>query len=67
MLRASYGKFFGHIRLLGTLGEFRNFNINTELKVMKGSSNPATTTSFLSMDSTDGSIDTKYNLAWKQC
>jgi len=25
VLRASYGKFFGHIRLLGTLPEFRNF------------------------------------------
>ena len=25
MLRAGYGRFFGHIRLLGTLGEFNNF------------------------------------------
>jgi hypothetical protein len=25
VVRASWGKFFGHIRLLGTLGEFRNF------------------------------------------
>ena len=24
VLRAGYGKFFGHIRLLGTLGEFNN-------------------------------------------
>ncbi|MQS17666.1 DUF4360 domain-containing protein [Streptomyces kaniharaensis] len=48
-------------------GEQRNFNINTELRVGAGSSDPASTTSFMTMDSTDGSINTVYHLAWKQC
>ncbi|MEU9842470.1 DUF4360 domain-containing protein [Actinomadura sp. NPDC048032] len=47
-------------------GEERNFNVNTELRVLKGSSDPAKT-SFISMDSTDGSIKTTYHFAWKQC
>jgi len=48
-------------------GELRNFNINSELRVSAGSSNPATTTSFMSMDSTDGSVSTKFHFAWKRC
>ena len=48
-------------------GEKRNFNINTELRVYPGSSNTATTTSFVSMDSTDGSVKTRYQFAWKRC
>ncbi|TWP51918.1 DUF4360 domain-containing protein [Lentzea tibetensis] len=48
-------------------GEQRNFNINTELRVNAGTSDPKTTTSFMSMDSTDGSIDTTYHFAWKEC
>jgi hypothetical protein len=48
-------------------GEERNFNINTELRVNAGTSDPSTTTSFMSMDSTDGSINTIYHFAWKQC
>ncbi|MGK4579496.1 DUF4360 domain-containing protein [Kitasatospora sp. HPMI-4] len=48
-------------------GEERNFNINTELRVSAGSSDPTKTTSFMTMDSTDGSINTTYHLAWKQC
>ncbi|MFE6051908.1 DUF4360 domain-containing protein [Kitasatospora sp. NPDC056446] len=48
-------------------GEERNFNINTELRVAAGGSDPARTTSFMTMDSTDGSINTLYHLAWKQC
>ncbi|MBB1245557.1 DUF4360 domain-containing protein [Streptomyces durbertensis] len=47
-------------------GEKRNFNINTELRVNRGSSNPATT-SFMAMDSTDASVSTEYHLAWKTC
>ncbi|MGP4004203.1 DUF4360 domain-containing protein [Streptomyces sp. 8N706] len=47
-------------------GEKRNFNINTELRVDAGSSNPATT-SFMAMDSTDASVNTIYRLAWKEC
>ncbi|MCW2640777.1 MAG: secreted protein [Dactylosporangium sp.] len=48
-------------------GEQRNLNINTELRVGAGSSDPAKTTSFMSMDSTDASIDTIYHFAWKKC
>ncbi|GHF23544.1 DUF4360 domain-containing protein [Streptomyces morookaense] len=48
-------------------GEQRNFNINTELRVGAGSSDPRRTTSFMAMDSTDGDINTVYHLAWKQC
>jgi hypothetical protein len=48
-------------------GEQRNFNINTELRVDKGTSNPNTTTSFVTMDSTDGSIKTLYHFDWKRC
>jgi hypothetical protein len=47
-------------------GEHRNFNINTELRVNLGSSDP-TKTSFMAMDSTDGSIKTTYHFAWKAC
>ncbi|MFE2724748.1 DUF4360 domain-containing protein [Kitasatospora sp. NPDC059327] len=48
-------------------GELRNFNINTELRVNAGTSDPTRTTSFMTMDSTDGSINTTYHLAWKEC
>jgi hypothetical protein len=48
-------------------GEQRNVNINTELRVSAGTSDPATTTSFVSMDSADASIGTTYPFAWKQC
>jgi hypothetical protein len=48
-------------------GEQRNLNINTELRVNAGSSNTKKTTSFVAMDSTDGSIATIYHFAWKKC
>ncbi len=48
-------------------GEMRNFNINTELRVSAGTSDPKKTTSFITMDSTDGSILTTYHFAWKTC
>jgi len=48
-------------------GAERNLNINTELRVNAGKSNPKSTTSFMSMDSTDGSINTIYHFAWKKC
>jgi hypothetical protein len=47
-------------------GAFRDLNINTELRVHRGNSNPAAT-SLISMDSTDTSISTLYHLAWKRC
>ncbi|HZG05916.1 MAG TPA: DUF4360 domain-containing protein [Streptomyces sp.] len=48
-------------------GELRNFNINTELRVNAGTSNTKETTSFIAMDSADGSVNTTYQLAWKKC
>ncbi|WP_030200971.1 DUF4360 domain-containing protein [Streptomyces sp. NRRL S-87] len=48
-------------------GAQRNFNINTELRVDAGSSDAARTTSFMAMDSTDGSLSTVYHFAWKKC
>ncbi|MFH7595651.1 DUF4360 domain-containing protein [Streptomyces racemochromogenes] len=48
-------------------GAKRNLNINTELLTQAGTSDTARTTSFLTMDSTDGSINTKYHFSWKTC
>ncbi|MFI6287057.1 DUF4360 domain-containing protein [Streptomyces sp. NPDC051018] len=48
-------------------GENRNFNINTELRVNAGTSDPRTTTSIMAMDSTDGVIKSEYRFAWKTC
>ncbi|MBN6035380.1 DUF4360 domain-containing protein [Amycolatopsis sp. 195334CR] len=48
-------------------GEVRHLNVNTELRVNVGTSDPKTTTSFMSMDSTDGNVDTKYHFSWKKC
>ncbi|MEE1822079.1 DUF4360 domain-containing protein [Streptomyces sp. BE20] len=48
-------------------GELRNFNINTEIRVQGGTSDTSRTTSFMTMDSTDGSVNTVYHLAWKHC
>ncbi len=47
-------------------GEERYVNVNTELRVDRGRSRP-NSTSFLTMDSTDGRIDTVYHVAWKKC
>jgi hypothetical protein len=48
-------------------GQQTIFNVNTELRVSAGSSDPYSTTSFIAMDSTDGSVRTIYHLAWKEC
>ena len=47
-------------------GEERNFNINTELRVGLGTSDPSKT-SFVAMFSTDGGITTTYHFAWETC
>jgi hypothetical protein len=45
-------------------GMVRNLNVNTEVRAFTNSSNqPA----FVSMDSTDGSVNTRYQFAWKRC
>ncbi|MEV6671178.1 DUF4360 domain-containing protein [Streptomyces sp. NPDC051162] len=48
-------------------GASRILNVNTELRVGAGTSDPSTTTSYMAMDSTDGSVNTLYHFAWKQC
>ncbi|TCO44712.1 DUF4360 domain-containing protein [Actinocrispum wychmicini] len=48
-------------------GELRNFNINAEVRAGVGTSDPRKTTSFIAMDSTDGSITTTYHFHWKNC
>jgi hypothetical protein len=48
-------------------GVQRNFNVNTQVLVKAGTSNTSNTTSFMTMDSTDGSVNTVYQFAWKQC
>jgi hypothetical protein len=45
-------------------GMVRNLNVNTELRV---TSNPSNQSAFVSMDSTDGSVRTRYQFAWKRC
>ncbi|MEV6956303.1 DUF4360 domain-containing protein [Streptomyces sp. NPDC051183] len=47
-------------------GEQRNLNVNTELRVYAGTSNPQAL-SLMSMDSTDGSVNTVYHFAWREC
>jgi hypothetical protein len=48
-------------------GAQRNLNINTELRVSAGTSDPKKTTSLMAMDSTDGEIETIYHFDWKRC
>ncbi|MET8581517.1 DUF4360 domain-containing protein [Streptomyces collinus] len=47
-------------------GEERDLAINTELQVDPGTSSPSAT-SFMGMDSTDGTIKTMYHVALKRC
>lgn len=47
-------------------GAKRNLNINTEVRINRGSSDP-NLSSFISMDSTDAAINTVYHFAWRKC
>ncbi|MCP2166374.1 DUF4360 domain-containing protein [Goodfellowiella coeruleoviolacea] len=47
-------------------GEDTVFNVNTELRVNAGLAHPDQT-SFVTMDSTDGSVRSTYHFEWKQC
>ncbi len=47
-------------------GNDRLFNINTELRVNAGSSNPSAT-SWISMDNPDRNPVVRYHFAWKRC
>lgn len=46
-------------------GALRNFNINTELRTTAGTD--ASKTSYMTVDSTDGTINSVYHFSWKQC
>lgn len=48
-------------------GEQRNLNINTELRVNGGTSDTSSTTSLMTMDSTDTAISTMYHFSWMEC
>lgn len=47
-------------------GALRNLNINTELRVNRGTSSAANT-SYITMDSTDGDLSTVYHFHWAEC
>ncbi|MEI5098159.1 DUF4360 domain-containing protein [Streptomyces sp. PmtG] len=47
-------------------GSKRNLNVNTELRVLAGTSDPGRT-SFMTMDSTDSRVSSIYHFAWKHC
>jgi hypothetical protein len=48
-------------------GALRNLNINTELRAVAGTSDTTKTTSFITMDSTDGALNTTYHFSWATC
>ncbi|SDT81309.1 DUF4360 domain-containing protein [Actinoplanes derwentensis] len=48
-------------------GERRYLNINTELRVNRGTSDAKKHTNFLTMDSTDASLSTLYRVVWQKC
>ncbi|MCC3650431.1 MULTISPECIES: DUF4360 domain-containing protein [Streptomyces] len=64
--QASVSKEYGEL-VWAPCGVKRNFNINTELRVDGGDSDTKSTTSFMTMDSTDAAVSTVYHMAWKEC
>jgi hypothetical protein len=48
-------------------GKQRKLDVTTELQANAGTSDVKKTTSFISMDSTDVSIQSTYHFAWKRC
>jgi len=48
-------------------GVDRGLNINTELRVSAGTSDPTRTTSWIQMDATHGSVQNVFHFAWKRC
>lgn len=48
-------------------GVARNFNVNSELRVLAGTSDTKSATSFMTMDSIDGAFSTIYHFAWQEC
>jgi len=52
--------------IYGDCGKARTLNIDTELEISAGTSDPETT-SMIAMDSTDTEVNTVYRLVWKTC
>ena len=48
-------------------GEDRNINLNTELRVIPGTSDVTTTSSFIAMDAADIDTSASYQLLWRRC
>jgi Domain of unknown function (DUF4360) len=48
-------------------GVDRILNVNTELRVSAGTSDPKNATSYLTMNATHGSVNTIYRFHWKRC
>lgn len=53
--------------VFGPCGKPSNLDIDTELSVAAGTSDPSVDPSYLSMDSTDGTITTTYHVTWQRC
>ena len=61
----TYGTEFSEI-VWAPCGEKRNLNVNSALRVDKGSSD-ANTNSFMTMDYTRGEVRTLHHFSWKRC
>jgi hypothetical protein len=48
-------------------GVSRNLNINTELRVSNGTSNPSDVTNWIAMDAMHASVQNIFHFAWKRC
>jgi hypothetical protein len=48
-------------------GVSRNLNINTELRVSNGTSDPSKVTNWIAMDSAHASVKNIFHFAWKRC
>jgi hypothetical protein len=51
----------------GPCGKSRNVDVDSRLTVLAGTSDPASTFSYIAMDSADGVAVTTYHLAWRRC
>jgi hypothetical protein len=48
-------------------GVSRNLNINTELRVSNGTSDPSKVTNWIAMDAMHASVQNIFHFAWKRC
>lgn len=54
-------------QVISPCGLQRNLNINTELIVSRGTSDPATNPSWIAMDAAHGSVQGVFFLGWRRC